>query len=147
MGEKETGRECKRKEAKGMRLNQTMSEIYSAYDSRNCCQENFMNFDKARVCVWVSVCLRLCVWLHVCVCFCLLARASKITIISGANTLTHIERLWQKSDWKLRQDTKRHRKLFSVVSKLEYTFGIVSKRVENSLLMSFNRYYICTCSE
>lgn len=41
----------KRKEAWGMWLNKTMSEIYSTYESRNCCQENFMNFDKAGVCV------------------------------------------------------------------------------------------------
>lgn len=76
-------REGERKEAKGMWLNKTMSEIYSTYDSRNCCQENFMNFDKT-----VSVCA-----LCICVCVCLLARASKITIISGANTHTHIDRL------------------------------------------------------
>lgn len=41
-----------------MRLNKTMSEIYSTYDSRNCCRENFMNSDKARVCVSV-LCVRL----------------------------------------------------------------------------------------
>lgn len=87
------------------------------------------------VCVWVCC---------VCACFCLQARASKITIISGANTHTHRQTL-TKSDWKFRQDTERHRKLLPVVSKLEYTSGIVSKRVENSLLMSFNGYYICTC--
>lgn len=81
---RERRRKREKKEAKGMWLNKTMSGIYSTYDSRNCCQENFMNFDKARVCVWVC-----------CVCVCLLARASKITIISGANTHTHIDRLWQ----------------------------------------------------
>lgn len=86
-----------------------------------------------------------CVWVCcVCACFCLQARASKITIISGANTHRHRQTL-TKSDWKFRQDTERHRKLLPVVSKLEYTSGIVSKRVENSLLMSFNGCYICTC--
>lgn len=53
------------------------------------------------------------------------------------HTHTHRQTL-TKSDWKFRQDTERHRKLLPVVSKLEYTSGIVSKRVENSLLMSFN---------
>lgn len=46
-----------------MWLNKTMSGIYSTYDSRNCCQENFMNFDKARVCVCVC-----CVAAYVSVC-------------------------------------------------------------------------------
>lgn len=114
-------REGERKEAKGMWLNRTMS------DSRNCCQENFMNFDKAGVCVCECV---VCLPTSTC--------QQNNYYFRSKHTHTHRQTL-TKSDWKLRQDTERHRKLFS---KLEYTSGIVSKRVENSLLMSFNGYYI-----